>query len=98
MPRAHSIRLTHEYIFFSTHSQTSQLGLLTRLEKAGFTLTTAIPLLKAADDADVLGYLEASSDTVLPLVAKGANCYLCFVFSLKCVSALCCAYLSLLPF
>jgi hypothetical protein len=46
------------------------LGLLTRLEKAGFTLTTAKPLLILADDLDLLGVLEASSDKVLPLVAK----------------------------
>lgn len=52
-------------------TKTAQLGLLTRLEKAGFTLTTAVPLLKLADEKDLLGVLEASSDKVLPLVAKG---------------------------
>lgn len=47
------------------------MGLLTRLEKAGFTLSSAIPLLKFADENDLLGVLEASSDKVLPLIAKG---------------------------
>lgn len=51
-------------------TKTSQLGLLTRLEKAGFTLSTAVPLLKLAEEKDLLGYLEASSDKVLPLIAK----------------------------
>ena len=50
-------------------TKTAELGLLTRLEKAGFTLTTAKPLLKLADDKDILGYLEASSDSVLSLAA-----------------------------
>lgn len=50
-------------------TKTAELGLLTKLEKAGFTLTTAKPLLKLADEADALGYLAASSDTVLPLAA-----------------------------
>jgi phosphate/sulfate permease len=43
--------------------------LLSRLEKAGFTLSSAAPLLKKADELDALGVLEASSDKVLPLVA-----------------------------
>lgn len=51
--------------------KTAQLGLLTRLEKAGFTPSSAIPLLKLADKYDVVGILESSSDKVLPLVAKG---------------------------
>ena len=50
-------------------TKTAELGLLSRLEKAGFTLTTAKPLLKLADDKDILGYLEASSDDVLSLAA-----------------------------
>eukprot|EP01035_Chromulina_nebulosa_P018852 gene18852-24637_t len=50
-------------------TKTSQLGLLSKLEKAGFTLSTAVPLLIKADELDVLGVLEASSDKVLPLVA-----------------------------
>lgn len=54
-------------------TQTAQLGLLTKLEKAGFKLTTAKPLLKLADELDLLGVLEASSDKVLPLVAKGID-------------------------
>jgi hypothetical protein len=41
------------------------------LEKAGFTLSSAAPLLKFADEQDLLGVLEASSDSVLPLLAKG---------------------------
>eukprot|EP00597_Dinobryon_sp_UTEXLB2267_P001033 CAMPEP_0170066812 /NCGR_PEP_ID=MMETSP0019_2-20121128/6400_1 /TAXON_ID=98059 /ORGANISM="Dinobryon sp., Strain UTEXLB2267" /LENGTH=147 /DNA_ID=CAMNT_0010274057 /DNA_START=177 /DNA_END=620 /DNA_ORIENTATION=+ len=51
-------------------TKTSQLGLLTRLEKAGFTLTSAAPLLKFADEQDLIGVLEASSDKVLPLIGK----------------------------
>lgn len=41
------------------------------MEKAGFTLSTAVPLLKKADELDAIGVLEASSDKLLPLVAKG---------------------------
>jgi len=41
---------------------------LTKLERAGFTLKSAAPLLKFADDNDLLGVLEASSDKVLPLI------------------------------
>lgn len=50
-------------------TKTAELGLLTKLEKAGFTLTTAKPLLKLADELDAIGYLEASADNVLPLAA-----------------------------
>ena len=50
-------------------TKTAQLGLLSRLDKAGFKLSTAKPLLKKADELDVLGVLEASSDKVLPLLA-----------------------------
>jgi Protein of unknown function (DUF1118) len=53
--------------------QTAQLGLLTRLENAGFTLTTASSLLIFADDNDLIGVLEASSDKVLPLIATGVD-------------------------
>lgn len=49
------------------------MGLLSKLEKAGFTLTSAKPLLVLADDLDALGLLEASSDKVLPLVAKAVD-------------------------
>lgn len=56
---------------YNAIKQTAQLGLLTRLENAGFTLSTAAPLLKLVDEQDLIGYLEASSDKVLPLVAKG---------------------------
>ena len=41
---------------------------MSRLEKAGFTLSSAIPLLKLADDVDLLGVLDASSDNLLPIV------------------------------
>lgn len=47
------------------------MGLLTRLEKSGFSLKQSVPLLILADDLDLLGVLEASSDKVLPLVATG---------------------------
>jgi len=50
-------------------TKTAQLGLLSRLDKAGFKLSTAKPLLKKAEELDVLGVLEASSDKVLPLLA-----------------------------
>lgn len=43
---------------------------MSRLEKAGFSLTSAIPLLKFADDNDLIGVLEASSDKVLPLIGQ----------------------------
>lgn len=46
---------------------------MTKLEKAGFTLTTAKPLLVLADELDLLGVLEASSDKVLPLAAKAID-------------------------
>ena len=49
------------------------MGLLSRLERAGFTLKTATPLLVKADELDLLGVLEASSDKVLPLLAKGVE-------------------------
>eukprot|EP01031_Cornospumella_fuschlensis_P031788 gene31787-38427_t len=52
-------------------TKTANLGLLTKLEKAGFTLTSAAPILKLADQYDLLGLLEASNDRVLPLLAKG---------------------------
>ena len=64
--------LTHVLICFFPHllrAQTAQLGLLTKLERAGYTLTSAKPLLLKAEELDALGYLEASSDKVLPLVA-----------------------------
>ena len=50
-------------------TKTAQLGLLSRLDRAGFKLSTAKPLLKKAEELDVLGTLEASSDKVLPLLA-----------------------------
>lgn len=43
--------------------------MLSRLERSGFTLKTAIPLIVLADDLDLIGVLEASSEKVLPLVA-----------------------------
>ena len=46
---------------------------MTRLENAGFSLTTAAPLLIFADDNDLLGVLEASSDKVLPLIAQAVD-------------------------
>jgi hypothetical protein len=50
--------------------QTARLGLLSRLEKAGFTLTSAVPLLRFAEEKDVIGVLEASSDKLLPLIGQ----------------------------
>ena len=47
--------------------------MLTRLENAGFTLTTASSLLIFADENDLIGVLEASSDKVLPLIATGVD-------------------------
>lgn len=47
--------------------------MLTRLENAGFTLTTAADLLIFADENDLIGVLEASSDKVLPLIATGVD-------------------------
>ena len=43
------------------------------MERAGIKLSTAKPLLVLADELDLLGVLEASSDKVLPLVAKGVE-------------------------
>jgi len=54
-------------------TKTAQLGLLTKLEKAGFTLTSAKPLLKLADKYDAIGVLIASNEKVLPLIAKGVE-------------------------
>ena len=53
--------------------QTSQLGLLSKLEQAGFSLSTAKPLLVLADELDLLGILDAQSDKVLPLAAKAID-------------------------
>ena len=41
---------------------------MSKLDKAGFTLTSTKQLLKLADDLDALGILEASSNKVLPLL------------------------------
>eukprot|EP00596_Hydrurales_sp_CCMP1899_P009120 CAMPEP_0119038946 /NCGR_PEP_ID=MMETSP1177-20130426/8159_1 /TAXON_ID=2985 /ORGANISM="Ochromonas sp, Strain CCMP1899" /LENGTH=170 /DNA_ID=CAMNT_0007002183 /DNA_START=111 /DNA_END=623 /DNA_ORIENTATION=+ len=49
-------------------TKTAQLGLLSKLENAGFTLTTAVPLLIFAEENDLIGVLEASSEKVLPLI------------------------------
>lgn len=46
---------------------------MTKLEKAGFKLSTAAPLLKKADELDALGILEASNEKVLPLVATAID-------------------------
>ena len=46
---------------------------MSRLEKSGFTLSTAAPLLIKADELDVLGVLEASSDRFLPLAATAID-------------------------
>lgn len=54
-------------------TKTAELGLLSRLEKSGFTLTTAVPLLIKADELDLLGVLEASSNKVLPLAATAID-------------------------
>jgi hypothetical protein len=43
---------------------------LSRLEEAGFKLTTAVPLIKKAEELDAIGVLAASSDKLLPLVGK----------------------------
>ena len=48
--------------------QTAQLGLLSKLDKAGLKLTSVKPLLLLADELDAIGYLEASSDKTLPLI------------------------------
>lgn len=47
--------------------------MLTKLEKAGFTLSSATPLLKLVDKYDLLGVLEASNEKVLPLLAKAID-------------------------
>lgn len=54
-------------------TKTAQLGLLSRLDKAGFKLRTAGPLIKKAEELDLLGVLEASSDKVLPLIATAID-------------------------
>eukprot|EP01039_Chlorochromonas_danica_P005689 gene5689-6273_t len=54
-------------------TKTARLGLLTKLEKAGFTLSSAAPLLKLVDKYDLLGVLEASNEKVLPLLAKAID-------------------------
>ena len=54
-------------------TKTAQLGLLTKLERAGFTLTSAKPLLKLADKYDVIGVLIESNEKILPLIAKGVE-------------------------
>lgn len=53
--------------------KTSQLGLLSKLERSGIKLSTAKPLLVLADELDLIGVLEASSEKVLPLIAKGVE-------------------------
>ena len=49
------------------------MGLLSKLEQAGFSLSTAKPLLVLADELDLLGILDAQSDKVLPLAAKAID-------------------------
>ena len=48
-------------------TKTAQLGLLSKLDKAGVKLSTVAPLLIKADELDLLGLLAASSDKILPL-------------------------------
>jgi len=49
-------------------TKTSELGVLSKLEKSGLTLKKAAPLLVLADDLDLLGVADASKDKVLPLL------------------------------
>ncbi len=54
-------------------TKTAQLGLLSKLDRAGLTLTTAAPLLVKADELDLLGVLAGSSDKVLGLAVTAVD-------------------------
>jgi len=54
-------------------TKTAQLGLLSRLDNAGLSLSKTAPLLKKADELDLLGVLAASSDKVLPLLVTAVD-------------------------
>ena len=54
-------------------TKTAQLGLLSRLEKSGFRLSTVAPILKKADELEVLPLLAASSDKILPLAVTAID-------------------------
>lgn len=54
-------------------TKTAQLGLLSKLDRAGVKLSTVAPLLVKADELDLLGVLAASSDKVLPLAVTAVE-------------------------
>lgn len=54
-------------------TKTAQLGLLSRLEKSGLKLSTVAPILKKADELEVLPVLAASSDKILPLAVTAID-------------------------
>merc|ERR1711988_1422762 len=54
-------------------TKTAQLGLLSKLDKAGVKLSTVAPLLVKADELDLLGVAAASSDKILPLAVTAVE-------------------------
>jgi hypothetical protein len=54
-------------------TKTAQLGLLSKLDRAGFKLSTVTPLLVKADELDLLGVLASSSDKVLGLAVTAVD-------------------------
>lgn len=51
----------------------AELGLLSRLESAGLSLSTIVPLLKFANNNDLLGVLESSSADILPVIGAAVE-------------------------
>ena len=54
-------------------TKTAQLGLLSKLDRAGLKLSTAAPLLIKADELDLLGVVASSSDKVLGLAVTAVD-------------------------
>ena len=54
-------------------TKTAQLGLLSKLDRAGLKLSTVSPLLVKADELDLLGLVSASSDKVLGLAVTAVE-------------------------
>ena len=50
------------------HRQTAQLGLLSKLDRAGVKLSTLGPLLKQADSLGALKLVEGKGEQLLPLI------------------------------
>ena len=54
-------------------TQTAQLGVLSKLDKAGVKLTTLGPLIKQADKLGALSLVEGKGEQLLPLINKAVD-------------------------